>query len=405
MRKWLSFAAAFALLVLSGTVPSVAQDEADISPAFPGLTDVSLKNVGPARNFAVPPGSSTSVQYVFYFTRKREVGIIYPPRQIEFMMSFGASDTSYSSEGWKEHCESGRLKCVDGDRGEVRNYWVMNFHDSEYYYLTCEEALTLAKIGAQLNGHQVVGIGSWRCWPYDWAAGELKLAPKKATTAGQCTAKSYAGAWSRPGTGAQRAQVRLQFDDPTATKQPMGRVSGFNASPYGEGEVVVSQIQESKTCEFNAQCTSPLGSANPCTLNIDPAKGTLEILGGSKVFVSNVVWTRAAAAPQEQECGSADIEGNWTRTDGAQISVAGVRFKDGGNALLYNHPTGGWPQGAFKFSQIKSKGACDWEAQCATVYRDSAKGGFNTVNAACTLTVDPETKTMTASGTHGTFKR
>jgi hypothetical protein len=161
--------------------------------------------------------------------------------------------------------------------------------------------------------------------------GQLILAPKKAASAGQCTAKSYAGAWSRPGTGEQRAQVRLQFDDPAATKQPMGRVSGFNASPYGEG--------------------------------------------------------------------------NWTRTDGAQISVAGVRFKDGGNALLYNHPTGGWPQGAFKFSQIKSKGACDWEAQCATVYRDSAKGGFNTVRGACTLTVDPETKTMTASGTHGTFKR
>ncbi|GIU65960.1 hypothetical protein [Candidatus Phycosocius spiralis] len=85
--------------------------------------------------------------------------------------------------------------------------------------------------------------------------------------------------------------------------------------------------------------------------------------------------------------------------------MAGVRFKDGGNALLYNHPTGGWPQGAFKFSQIKSTGSCNWEAQCATVYRDSSKGGFNTVRGACTLTVDPETKTMTASGTHGSFKR
>ncbi|WP_284358426.1 hypothetical protein [Candidatus Phycosocius spiralis] len=168
------------------------------------------------------------------------------------------------------------MKCVDSDRGEVRNFWVMSFYEYNYRYLTCDEALALAKIGARMNGYQVIGLGSYRCWPFDWAAGELNLAPKKAIVAGQCTAKSYAGPWSRPGKGAQRPQVRLQFDDASATKQPMGRVSGFNASPYGEGEVVVSQIQASKTCEYRAQCTSPLGSANPCTLNVDPAKGTLK---------------------------------------------------------------------------------------------------------------------------------
>jgi hypothetical protein len=402
VKKWLSFAAAFALLALSGTAPSVAQDEARFSASINGLYNVEITEGGQdTENFS----QATYKKVYHYASFNTSLNDDFKNKVIIASIIDDDGPDGPLKAGLDSFCKGMFRDCANDTRSDVANLWAITFIDGG---MGCQAQLDLAMLIARRLGYEVLGPGYTTCWggvTGQQAMGQLILAPKKAAIAGQCTAKSYAGAWSRPGTGAQRAQVRLQFDDPSATKQPMGRVSGFNASPYGEGEVVVSQIQASKTCEFSAQCTSPLGSANPCTLNIDPAKGTLKIVGGSKVFVSNVVWTRAAAAPKEKECGNADIEGNWTRTDGAQISVAGGRFKDGGNALLYNHPTGGWPQGAFKFSQIKSKGTCDWEAQCATVYRDSAKGGFNTVRGACTLTVDPETKTMTASGTHGTFKR
>ncbi len=404
MKKWLCFAVGFALLALSGTGPSVAQDDATSSISIPGLSNLEIteshrptwyfhkmafKSVFYNVTFNGPAGSGGN--------SNNDKNLVF----VDFIIDKDGQ-AGLSQANWESACRILFSDCSRSDRGEVPNQWRIS--RGHYGNLTCQQHLALAMSVARRWGYQVMGPGLMNCSGGE-AIGQLNLAPRGTVVAGQCSANSYAGAWSRPGMGEQRAQVRLQFDDPAATKQPMGRVSGFNASPYREGEVVVSQIEPPQNCAYRAQCSSPSSSANPCTLNIDPAKGTLKIAGGSKVFISDVIWTRSAPAPQEKTCSAADIEGNWTRSDGAQISVAGVKFKDGGNALLYNHPTGGWPKGAFKFSQIKSTGSCNWAAQCATVYRDSAKGGFNTVSGACTLTVDPETKTMTASGTHGSFKR
>lgn len=103
-------------------------------------------------------------------------------------------------------------------------------------------------------------------------------------------------------------------------------------------------------------------------------------------------------------CSDKDIEGNWSRSDGASIVLNGMGLKDGGRALMFNHPQG-WPAGVFKFSDIHHQSGCIYAAVCQTLHRNAAGGGYNITEEKCTLTVDKAKKTLTAPGGHGTFRR
>jgi hypothetical protein len=114
--------------------------------------------------------------------------------------------------------------------------------------------------------------------------------------------------------------------------------------------------------------------------------------------------SKPAAGPAQAMCSARDIQGNWDRSDGARIVVDGMDFKDGGRALLHNHPRG-WPAGTFKFTDIKLASDCEYKATCQTVQRNSAGGGFNITRESCTLKLDRKAGTLTASGAHGSYRR
>lgn len=110
-----------------------------------------------------------------------------------------------------------------------------------------------------------------------------------------------------------------------------------------------------------------------------------------------------AAAPAVPTCSREDVEGDWRRSDGANVPIVGVHaFKNGpgGNALLFNHPEGWWPKGQTKFTGIYREGgdrSCKLKATCAT-YDRTVSGNVVRRERACTLTIDPVKKRMTESG-------
>ncbi len=124
---------------------------------------------------------------------------------------------------------------------------------------------------------------------------------------------------------------------------------------------------------------------------------------------SAVATPKQSPVPQAEEkpeakCSARDIEGNWKRGDGASIVLNGMNLKDGGRALMFNNPNG-WPAGAFKFSGIKQKSGCEFQATCQTVHRNSAGGGYNISKESCTLVLDKKAGTLKAPGSHGSYTR
>ena len=236
--------------------------------------------------------------------------------------------------------------------------------------------------------------------PLKWVG----VKPKNA----QCAADAYVGTWQRPGGGKQSAQVQLVFSKDGDEGDAKAR--GFNRSPYGDGEQILSRIRSSQgSCRFTAKCGSVLSSSPSCTVVIDPAKNTLTVEGGATVFVSELTWTRATPAPAQAKCSREDIEGDWIRSDGALVPIVGVDagFRDGGTALLFNHPEG-WPKGQSKYRNIKRDGgpqSCKMTAICADYDRNPSTGSFTRNERACTLTVDPVKRTLTQGGSSLTYTR
>ncbi|MFZ5725640.1 MAG: hypothetical protein ACOY4C_04430 [Pseudomonadota bacterium] len=235
----------------------------------------------------------------------------------------------------------------------------------------------------------------------EWVIERVAATPVAAAT---CKADAYLGAWQRKGEGGQKAQVQIVFATGRGASAPVGSTRGFASAPYGDGTVVASRIRQvGDGCTFDAQCGSNLSSANACKLVIDPANNTLKVEGGSQMFVSDRVWTRTTPMAAETVCSREDVEGDWRRSDGANVPIVGVHvFKNGpgGNALLFNHPEGWWPKGQTKFTGIYREGgdrSCKLRATCAT-YDRTAGGNVVRRERACTLTIDPVKKRMTESG-------
>lgn len=110
-----------------------------------------------------------------------------------------------------------------------------------------------------------------------------------------------------------------------------------------------------------------------------------------------------AAAPPPT-CSARDIEGRWTRSDGAVVEIQGMRLTGGGRALMYSHPAQ-WPKTLFKFSSIRQREGCSYDAVCHTVHRNGRNGGYNVEESPCELTLDKAAGTLRAPGNHGSYKR
>lgn len=134
----------------------------------------------------------------------------------------------------------------------------------------------------------------------------------------------------------------------------------------------------------------------------------MTIEGSAGAFISNVPWSRAGNAPQEATCAREDIEGDWHRSDGSLVPIVGVDagLRDGGNALLFNHPEG-WPRGQSKFRGIYRVGgakSCKLKAICAG-YQRSTNGNTTREERACELTIDPVRGILQESGSSLTYRR
>ena len=275
----------------------------------------------------------------------------------------------------------------------------------------CDEGYALLRALARKYGFEIVSLQQSACRP--GVAGGVRSdgrmrvtkpgAPQK-ENAPRCKSDAYLGAWQRKGEGGQKPQVQIVFATERGASAPVGSTRGFASAPYGDGTVVASRIRQvGDGCTFDAQCGSNLSSANACKLVIDPAKNTLKVEGGSQMFVSDRVWARTTPMAAETVCSREDVEGDWRRSDGANVPIVGVHvFKNGpgGNALLFNHPEGWWPKGQTKFTGIYREGgdrSCKLRATCAT-YDRTAGGNVVRRERACTLTIDPVKKRMTESG-------
>lgn len=240
-----------------------------------------------------------------------------------------------------------------------------------------------------------------------------RLAPTTQVCAGP---ESLAGTWTdtRPASQAiEPGGVRL------TVAQKDGQWRGDRAAGSGKyvyaprsvTGIAVSKVasKEAGICAYDATCLTDGGSPQQCRIKLDAKADTIRFSIADVDAYGGAAWSRSAAPPPSAAatCQPADLDGNWSRADGARVTVsgAGAGFKDGANALIYGHPDG-WPPGVFKFSGIKPAGACRWTAQCTTVFHDPAgKDGYRVETEACTLTVDPKARTLTASGTHGAYHR
>ncbi|MBA3940433.1 MAG: hypothetical protein C0520_04395 [Sphingopyxis sp.] len=268
--------------------------------------------------------------------------------------------------------------------------------------IKCTELPDVVKTFAEQKGYSVSAVTLDTCGEAnELSKGKVIL---KGAAPQACKADAYLGAWQHKGEGGQKPQVQIVFATERGASAPVGSTRGFASAPYGDGTVVASRIRQvGDGCTFDAQCGANLSSANACKLVIDPAKNTLKVEGGSQMFVSDRVWTRTTPRAVETVCSREDVEGDWRRSDGANVPIVGVHvFKNGpgGNALLFNHPEGWWPKGQTKFTGIYREGgdrSCKLKATCAT-YDRTVSGNVVRRERACTLTIDPVKKRMTESG-------
>ncbi|PKP88239.1 MAG: hypothetical protein CVT78_02945 [Alphaproteobacteria bacterium HGW-Alphaproteobacteria-17] len=301
---------------------------------------------------------------------------------------------------------------ADGSTGSWSVRWRRNV-DRRH----CIDEVNWVKALAEQAGFQVRSLSIQECESYRADEGvlasngtlTLERRAKGSAPGGKCSADAFVGTWQRPGFGRQNAQVRLvlAIDGDTGS----ARARGFARHPYSEDDTVITRITgDGSNCRFQAKCGKTLESAPSCTVVVDPAKNTLKVEGGTSIFISNLVWTRAAAPPEKPTCTRQDIEGDWHRSDGSLVPIVGVDAfarGPGGNALLFNHPEN-WPRGQTKFRGIYRVGgaqSCQLKAVCAGYDRNSRTGAVTRNERACELTIDPVRGTLRESGSNLTYRR
>lgn len=255
---------------------------------------------------------------------------------------------------------------------------------------------------------------------YSWGTPtDLPLPAKLAVTPATCPAtKDLAGLWSgdRPSTGTHKPPGReLVFA--TGASGMEGR-KPYKGGPDWEADApnsvtnLVKPAARPGLCVIHASCWDAKGNSRQCAMVMDSTARSFTIKARVGADLGDMLYgglryARGATSIAEPEvsCSDSDIAGNWSRADGARISIAAMNMKDGGRGLMFNAPSQ-WPAGVFKFSGIKAAGKCTWAAQCATVYRDTTgEHGYRTTAAACTLTLDQSKHLLTASGPHGEYTR
>lgn len=276
----------------------------------------------------------------------------------------------------------------------------------------CGTETMYVKAFAETAGFKVVDLRLGRCEEFQpdtrtlVADGTIQVAA--AVVAARCPADAYLGTWQRPGSGKQNAQVQLVFSKDGDEGAAQAR--GFARAPYSENEQVLSRIYPGDAgCRYKAKCGTVLSASPSCTIVVDPARGSLTVEGGGKTFISDVPWTRAAAAPAAATCSARDIDGNWHRSDGALVPIVGIDagFRDGGNALMFNHPDN-WPKGTHKFLRVFRQGgrdSCKMSAVCINYDINRSTGQTFKRERNCTLTVDPKRQTLSESGSTLSYSR
>ena len=186
---------------------------------------------------------------------------------------------------------------------------------------------------------------------------------------------------------------------------------GSGLSPAGVWSFA-DPVRSGDTCTFRIK-PSPLASAGDWTLRYNTRTDSFSFFKGNvgatypDPFLPGR-WTRGSPPKPAATCSKDDINGTWHRADGARVLMTGVGvFGNGGHGIMDRYPEDRWPKGESKFRAVKEVGVCRYEARCTTVTRRTTSGSssFDVKDAACTLTVDPAKRVMTASGTHGIYSR
>lgn len=323
---------------------------------------------------------------------------------------------------------SGQFNAVLTNRGPGDNYLQIRFKvgvDGRAYNWSvsgnpgltgsCNDEERWIRAVARRAGLKVLSLDINRCRRVygDGSGGtmgtvSLDWDPMKPPASSQCTPDAYLGTWQRPGSGKQKPQVQLTFSKDG--NEGLAQAKGFARAPYSENEHVLSRIYATDdTCRYKAKCGTVLSASPSCTVVVDPARVTLTIEGGAKIFISDVPWTRASAAPKTATCSARDIDGNWHRSDGALVPIVGIDagFRDGGNALMFNHPDS-WPKGSHKFLRVFREGgqeSCKMSAVCINYDINRSTGQTFKRERNCTLTVDPQRQTLRESGSTLSYSR
>lgn len=186
---------------------------------------------------------------------------------------------------------------------------------------------------------------------------------------------------------------------------------GSGLSPSGVWSFA-DPVKSGDICTFRIK-TSPLASTGDWMLRYNTRTDSFSFFNGPinapslDAFLPGR-WTRGSPPKPAATCGKDDINGTWHRADGARVLMTGVGvFGNGGHAIMDRYPEDRWPKGESKFRGVKEVAACRYEARCTTVTSRTSSDGYSydVKDAACTLTVDPAKRVMTASGTHGVYTR
>lgn len=282
---------------------------------------------------------------------------------------------------------------------------------------SCAEEERLVRALAREAGLAVTDFEPSRCKDYSkiyntWSSfGSARFSrAAQPPEAQKCTADAWLGTWQRPGTAPQAKVLQLQF-----TKGQYGglaKAQGYNGHPEFNGKQVIDNIySETPGCTYLAQCSMGISAPVSCKLTIDPAKNTLLVQdrNGIRTYFDGP-WTRSATPlPTAATCSARDIDGNWHRSDGALVPIVGIDagFRDGGNALMFNHPDI-WPKGSHKFLRVFRDGgpdSCKLSAVCISYETNRSTGQAFKRERACTLTIDPERQTLSESGSTLSYSR
>jgi hypothetical protein len=129
------------------------------------------------------------------------------------------------------------------------------------------------------------------------------------------------------------------------------------------------------------------------------------VFGGSQTFQRSGSSAEQAATPPN--CGRRDIEGLWVRrSDKMRVSIDGVHIS-GAVGIVMDGYGGQWPRQLPKFTDFShTAGTCNYQATCVSArFVGGAGTGEAGARVACTLTLSPDKRVLTAPGNHGTFDR